>query len=88
MDESKEIGGKINSRTYEKLLLNNPNIKLLEKCLVPGCKDAEQVKGLCPKHYQHARRLVNKDETTWVKLYKKGKAKRKKSATTDWFLEG
>jgi hypothetical protein len=48
--------------------------KVLKRCGVTKIEAC----GLCPRHYQAARRLVLADETTWEALEKKGHAKRGK----------
>ncbi len=58
----------------------------IDTCLVPLCATAAMSKNLCAKHYQHARRLVKNKDVTWKTLYKNGKAVKKVSKITQWFL--
>ena len=63
------------------------------KCLVPMCTANSQVRGLCFKHYNTARRLVNMERTTWDDLERAGKSAPQKVNTRGvgeagrWFLE-
>lgn len=43
-------------------------MKSTDKCMVPECKSMANTRGLCPSHYQFARKLVKEKRITWEKL--------------------
>jgi hypothetical protein len=42
------------------------------RCLAEGCQRASHRRGLCPAHYDLARRRVRRGETTWEQLEQSG----------------
>ena len=58
------------------------------KCLRPDCTRPARCRGLCPNDYQVALKMVQKGETTWKELEKKGKVRPKTERATvkNWFL--
>jgi len=45
-----------------------------KKCLIPGCNNYSDSRGLCFNDYCKAKRLVDKQRTTWKYLIEKGLA--------------
>ena len=44
----------------------------IPKCLISGCDVEPTARGLCMKHYQRARDLVQTGRTSWEKLERLG----------------
>ena len=49
-------------------------MKKFQKCLIPGCRNFSDSRGLCVNDYCKAKRLVDNKRTTWKYLIEKGLA--------------
>lgn len=64
-----------------------------DDCIVPRCISNHICRGLCRKHYNMARRLVQENQTTWNQLEDADKCLpsngvgRPASKDAKWFLE-
>ncbi len=56
-------------------------------CLLPGCGEAAEARGLCGNHYRVAWKLIDDGVTTWTKLEQHGKALAPQRHATEWFLD-
>ncbi len=52
------------------------------KCLIDGCDEIQNTRGMCNLDYQLACRIIKEKKTTWEELEEKGMAKPLKRSQT------